>query len=63
MTGSAFIDIKNMVSMDELVDNKLPGFDNKYLIIKENNRFNYTEIAIFAQTFTSKIISEIQNKL
>ena len=63
MTGSAFIDIKNMVSMDELVDNKLPGFDNKYLIIKENNRFNYTEIAIFARTFTSKIISEIQNKL
>lgn len=63
MTGSAFIDIKNMVSMDELGDNKLPGFDNKYLIIKENNRFNYTEIAIFAQTFTSKIISEIQNKL
>ena len=63
MTGSAFIDIKNMVSMDELVDNKLPGFDHNYLIIKENNRFNYTEIAIFAQTFTSKIISEIQNKL
>ena len=63
VTGSAFIDIKNMVSMDELGDNKLPGFDNNYLIIKENNRFNYTEIAIFAQTFTSKIISEIQNKL
>lgn len=63
MTGSAFIDIKNMVSMDELGDNKFPGFDNNYLIIKENNRFNYTEIAIFAQTFTSKIISEIQNKL
>lgn len=63
ITGSAFIDIKNMVSMDELGDNKFPGFDNNYLIIKENNRFNYTEIAIFAQTFTSKIISEIQNKL
>lgn len=63
MTGSAFIDIKNMVSMDELGDNKFPGFDNNYLIIKENNRFNYTEIAIFAQKFTSKIISEIQNKL
>ena len=63
VTGSAFIDIKNMASMDELGDNKLPGFDNNYLIIKENNRFNYTEIAIFAQTFTSKIISEIQNKL
>ena len=63
MTGSAFIDIKNMVSMDELGDNKFPGFDNNYLIIKENNRFNYTEIAIFAQKFTSKILSEIQNKL
>jgi len=36
---------------------------NNYKFFKENNRFNYTEIAIFAQTFTSKIISEIQNKL
>ena len=30
-----------------IVDNKLPGFDNKYLIIKENNRFNYTENCYF----------------
>ncbi len=63
VTGSAFIDIKNMIDMKSLGDSDLPGFDNDYLIIKENNRFNYTEIAIFAQTFTARLISDIQNKL
>ena len=63
VTGSAFIDIKNMIDMESLGDSDLPGFDNDYLIIKENNRFNYTEIAIFAQAFTARLISDIQNKL
>ena len=63
VTGSAFIDIKHMIDIESLGDSDLPGFDNDYLIIKENNRFNYTEIAIFAQTFTARLISDIQNKL
>ena len=63
IVGSAYFDLTNLVEEKHLSSFNLPGFNNDYLIIKENNKFNYTEIALFAQIFASKLINEVIHNL